>query len=96
MLHIAKLYLLEIFTGCYTKMTIKVQLHFQLTTPHFLWLPTSMQPIYSLVDRGANVRLCDTNVCIIEKTERSIDIQGVYNHKITDVLIVTADDFVNT
>ena len=43
----------------------------------------------SLVDRGANGGLCGTDVRLLEKTGRSVDIQGIDNHQITDVPIVT-------
>ena len=42
----------------------------------------------SLVDRGANGRLCGTDVHIIEKTGRSVNMQGIDNHQIDDVPIV--------
>ena len=50
----------------------------------------------SLVDRGANGELCGTDVRLIEKTGRSVDIQGIDNHQITYVPIVTADDVAYT
>ena len=50
----------------------------------------------SLVDRGANGGLCGTHVRLIDKTGRSIDIQGIDNNQITDVPIVTAGDIVHT
>ena len=34
----------------------------------------------SLVDYGANGGLCGTYARLIEKTDRSVDIQGIYNH----------------
>ena len=45
----------------------------------------------SLVDRGTNDGLRSTDVRIIEKTGRSVDIQGIDNYQITDVPIVTAN-----
>ena len=48
------------------------------------------------MDRGANGGLCGTDVRIIEKTGRLVDIQDIYNHQITDVPIVTAGDVVHT
>ena len=41
----------------------------------------------SLVDRSANGEFCDTVVRLIEKTGRSVDIQSIDNHQITDVHI---------
>ena len=49
-----------------------------------------------LNERGANGGLCDTDVHIIEKNGRSIDIQGIDDHKITDIPITTARAFVHT
>ena len=42
------------------------------------------------VDCSANGGLCGTNIRIIEKTGRSVDIQGIHNPQITDVPIITA------
>ena len=44
----------------------------------------------SLVDRSVNGILCGTDVRLIEKTRRSVNIQGIGNHQITDVPIITA------
>ena len=49
-----------------------------------------------LVDRGANGGVAGADVQIIAKTKRNVDIQGIDNHRITDILIVTAGGVVNT
>ena len=50
----------------------------------------------SLVDRGANGGIAGDDVCIIAKTGRSVDIQGIDNHRINEIPIVTAGGVVNT
>lgn len=50
----------------------------------------------SLVDRGANGGVAGSDVRIIAKTTRRVDIQGIDNHRITDIPIVTAGGVVNT
>ena len=50
----------------------------------------------SLVDRSANGGLCGIYVRLIEKVGISADIQGIDNHQITDVPIVTAGAVVHT
>ena len=50
----------------------------------------------SLVDRGANGGVAGADVRIIAKTNRKVDIQGIDNHRITNIPIVTAGGVVNT
>ena len=50
----------------------------------------------ALVDRGANGGICGNDVRIISKTGRSVDVQGIDNHQITDIPIVTAGAVVKT
>ena len=50
----------------------------------------------ALVDRGANGGICGNDVRIISKTGRSVDVQGINNHQITDIPIVTAGAVVKT
>ena len=40
----------------------------------------------ALIDRGANGGIAGDNVRIISKTGRSVDIQGIDNHKINEIL----------
>ncbi|HEY9709439.1 MAG TPA: hypothetical protein V6D48_14645, partial [Oculatellaceae cyanobacterium] len=50
----------------------------------------------ALVDHGANGGIAGDSVRIIAKTGRSVDIQGIDNHCINDIPIVTAGGVVNT
>src|SRR5687768_3205790 len=50
----------------------------------------------ALVDRGANGGIAGEDVKIIAKTGRKVDIQGIDNHCINDIPIVTAGGVVNT
>ena len=43
----------------------------------------------ALVDRGANGGICGNDVRIINKTGRMVDVQGIDNHQVVDVPIVT-------
>ena len=44
----------------------------------------------ALIDRGANNGIDGDNVRIISKTGRSVDIQGIDNHRINQIPIITA------
>jgi hypothetical protein len=44
----------------------------------------------SLVNHGANGGIAGDNVCIIEKTLQNVDIQGIDNHQLNSIPIVTA------
>ena len=44
----------------------------------------------SLVDRGANEGIAGDDVRIVEQLNRSIDIQGINNHQLNNIPIVTA------
>src|SRR5688572_9177320 len=50
----------------------------------------------ALVDRGANGGIAGEDVRIIAKTGRQVDIQGIDNHCISDIPIVTAGGVVTT
>ena len=50
----------------------------------------------SLVDRGANGGVAGSDVRVIAKTNRRVDIQGIDNHRMVDIPIVTAGGIVNT
>lgn len=50
----------------------------------------------SLVDCGANGGIAGDDVHIIDKTDRSVDIQDIDNHKINEILIVTTGGIINT
>ena len=49
-----------------------------------------------LVDRGANGGLAGSDMRVIHKTHRKIDIQGIDNHEITGLGVVTAATLLNT
>src|SRR5688500_1226286 len=50
----------------------------------------------SLVDHGANGDIAGDDVRIIAKTDRSVDIQGIDNHRNNKIAIVTAGGVINT
>ena len=50
----------------------------------------------TLIDRGANGGLAGDNVRVLHKTGRKVDVQGIDNHQITNIPIVTAAGVVNT
>ncbi len=56
----------------------------------------SSNRIGALVDRGANGGIAGNDVRIIATTDRRVDIQGVSNHQVTDIPIVTCGALVNT
>ena len=49
-----------------------------------------------LVDRGANGGLAGSDMRVIHKTQRKINIQGIDNHEITGLHVVTAATLLNT
>ena len=50
----------------------------------------------TLVDRGANGGICGEDVRIIHKSGRIVDVQGIDNHQVVDVPIVTAGAIIST
>jgi hypothetical protein len=50
----------------------------------------------ALVDRGANGGIAGDDVRIINRTRRQVDVQGIDNHQIVDISIVTAGAVVKT
>ena len=50
----------------------------------------------SLVDRGANGGIAGDDVCIIEKSDRTVDVRGIDSHQITNITIVTAGGVIKT
>jgi hypothetical protein len=57
---------------------------------------TSQQTYLSLVDRGASGGIAGSDVCVISKTLHSVDIQGIDNHQIQNIPIVTAGGVVHS
>ena len=51
---------------------------------------------HSLVDRGSNGGVAGSDVRIISKTHRKVDIQGIDNHRLNDVEIGTVGAYVET
>ena len=49
-----------------------------------------------LVDRGANGGLAGSDMCVLHKTHRNINIQGIDNHEVTGLDVVTAATLLNT
>ncbi len=50
----------------------------------------------SLIDRGANGGIAGADVRVIETTSHSVDVQGIDNHRMTNIPIVTAGGVVHT
>jgi hypothetical protein len=50
----------------------------------------------ALVDRGANGGIAGDDVRIIHESGRQVDVQGIDNHQIVDIPIVTAGAVVST
>ena len=50
----------------------------------------------SLVDRGANGGIAGNDVRIIERLNRRVDVQGIDNHQMNDIPIVTAGGVTKT
>ena len=50
----------------------------------------------SLVDRGANEGIAGAYVRVIEKLHRQVDVQGIDNHQMTNIQIVTAGGVTRT
>ena len=50
----------------------------------------------TLVDRGANGELAGSDIRVINKTGRSVDVIGIDNHTVNDLPIVTAGAVVNS
>ena len=50
----------------------------------------------SLVDRGANGGIAGNDVRVIEKLHRHVDVQGIDNHKMDNIPIVTAGGVTKT
>ena len=49
-----------------------------------------------LVDHGANGGLAGSDMCVIHKTHRKINFQGIDNHEVTGLDVVTAATLLNT
>ena len=49
-----------------------------------------------LVDRGANGGLAGSDLCVIHRTYRKINIQGIDNHEVTGLDVVTPATLLNT
>jgi hypothetical protein len=50
----------------------------------------------SLVDRGANGGIAGNDVRIIDKSPRTVNVQGIDNHQVTDLAIGTVGGVINT
>ena len=51
---------------------------------------------YSLVDRGANGGESGDDMCIINRTNKTVSIQGVYQHQLNNIPIVTVGGIMET
>ena len=49
-----------------------------------------------MVDRGANGGLAGSDMCVLHKTHQKINIQGIDNHEVTGLDVVTAATLLNT
>jgi hypothetical protein len=54
------------------------------------------QSPHQLIDRGANGGLCGSDMKVISKTNRKINIVGIDNHELTGLDVVTAATLLNT
>ncbi len=66
---------------------------------HCIYYSVSLHKLHrvgSLVDRGANGGIAGDDVCIIEKSDQTVDVRGIDNHQITNIPIVTAGRVVKT
>jgi len=52
--------------------------------------------VQSLVDRGANGGIGGSDVRVIFRTHRSVDVQGIDNHQMTNIPIATVGGVINT
>ena len=50
----------------------------------------------ALIDRGANGGVAGNDVRVIARTTKTVDVQGIDNHQITDIPIITAGALINT
>ena len=50
----------------------------------------------ALIDRGANGGIAGDKVRIISKTGKNVDFQGIDNHKINQIPIITASEVITT
>jgi hypothetical protein len=50
----------------------------------------------SLIDRGANGGVAGTDIRVIFKTGRTVDIRGIYNHQCTNIDIGTVGEVIQT
>ena len=57
---------------------------------------TSSKDQMSLVDRGANGGIAGSDVRVLFKTNRTVDIRGIDNHELTDINIGTVGGVVDT
>ena len=51
---------------------------------------------YALVDRGANGGIAGANVKVIEKTHCHVNVEGIDNHQVTDIVIATVGGVIMT
>jgi hypothetical protein len=57
---------------------------------------SNIQSKHSLMDRGANGGIAGTDVKVIATTDRTVDIQGIDNHQMTDVKIGTVAAYITS
>ena len=69
---------------------------YNASTTYSISVHDQARRIGALVDRGANGGIAGNDVRIIATTDRSIDVQGVSNHQVTNIPIVTCGAVVNT
>ena len=50
----------------------------------------------ALIDRGANGGVAGADICVIDATHHAVNVQGVSDHQVTDLKIVTAGGVVQT
>ena len=50
----------------------------------------------ALIDRGANGGIIGNDACIIAETDRVVNIQGIWDHQVTDLKIASAGGMVGS
>ena len=68
-----------------------------ITNVTYVLSQTQQQKCGALIDRGANGGIAGNDTCILNThPTRKVDIQGIDNHQLPDIPIVTAGAVVNT
>ena len=83
-------------SGRNDEITIDGQRYRQCNTHEYLVSTHRSSKSGSLVDRGANGGIAGSDVRIINRTNKSVNVRGIDDHQITDIPIVTAGGVAQT